>query len=169
MRAMKAAHLLLATVAAMALLLTACTRRPAESEDAVRQAIEKYLATRSNLNMAGMSIQVGAMRFHDDRAEADVVFKARSDSKAVMSMHYSLRQNGTNWEVIPQGGGHPGATPPPSEAGAGSTGTPNLPPGHPSIGSSPQSDGLPPGHPSTGATPPGSEPLPPGHPPLRSQ
>lgn len=164
-------RLLLAGFVVSLLVFPACNRRPPESEDAVRQAIEKYLATRSNLNMQGMSIVVGAMRFHDDRAEADVVFKARSDSKAVMSMHYSLKQNGSSWEVIPQSGGHPGATPPPpgAGAGAGSTSTPDLPPGHPSIGSSPQSNGLPPGHPSTGATPPGSEQLPPGHPPLRSQ
>lgn len=166
---MKSTRLLLAGLAVSVLAFLGCNRRPPESEDAVRQAIEKYLATRSNLNMQGMSIAVGAMRFHDDRAEADVVFKARSDSKAVMSMHYSLKQNGASWEVIPQGGGHPGAMPPPSGEGAGSTGTPDLPPGHPSIGSSPQSDGLPPGHPSAGAAPPSSEQLPPGHPPLRSQ
>lgn len=166
---MKLTRFLLAGLAVSVLVFLGCNRRPPESEDAVRQAIEKYLATRSNLNMQGMSIVMGAMRFHDDRVEADVVFKARSDSKAVMSMHYSLKQNGSSWEVIPQGGGHPGAMPPPPGDGAGSTDAPDLPPGHPSIGSSPQSDGTPPGHPATGTTLPGSEQLPPGHPPLRSQ
>lgn len=164
---MKVLSLVVATTGFAALLLTSCNRRPAESEDAVRQAIESYLATRSNLNMQGMSIEVGALRFHDDKAEADVVFRARTDSKAMMSMHYTLREKGASWEVIPQSGGHAGATPP--ALGAGSTGTQGLPPGHPAIGSSPQTNDLPPGHPSTGTAPPGSAQLPPGHPPLKSQ
>jgi hypothetical protein len=156
---MKAFSLFLLAASWSVLLFTACSRRPAESEGAVKQAIERYLAGRSNLNMQGMSIDVGAMRFHDDKAEADVVFRARSDSKAMMSMHYTLRQNGASWEVVPQSGSHAGATPP-SGAGSGD--------GAASQGASPRSDDLPPGHPSTGASP-NSEQLPPGHPPLRSQ
>jgi len=136
---MRSMHLWLLTLALLA--GPACSRRPAETEEAVKQAVEKYLAARPGLNMQGMTVDVGGLRFYDDKAETDVVFRARSDSKATMSIHYTLRRQGSDWEVIPNSAAHAGARPL-----ARSEGSPELPPGHPSVGSA-ENPVLPPGHP----------------------
>ena len=116
----------------------ACNRRP-QSEVAVRQAVERYLASRPNLNMQGMDLTVTSVKVRDEKAEAEVTFRAKSDSKATMSMHYSLRRRGGKWDVEPQSGGH-GASMPPMQ------GSSELPSGHPPVGSSTPTE-LPPGHP----------------------
>ncbi len=138
------------------LALAACTPK-AESEAAVRQALNRYLASRPNLNMAGMEVQVGAVRFRNQKAEAEVSFRSRTDAKATMSMTYTLRRQGPGWEVEPQSAAHEGMTPPPAP-------TAELPPGHPPT-SAPPAD-IPHGHPP--ASPPAAD-LPPGHPPVKKQ
>lgn len=141
----------------------ACSR-PADSEEAVRAALERYLSSRPNLNMGGMNMQIGAITFRADSAEADVTFRARNDSKAALSMHYKLRRRGNGWEVEPQSGGHGAMMPQGSSGPSGQT--PELPPGHPSVGSSTPGE-MPPGHPSVGSSPPSETPR--GHPPVKSQ
>jgi hypothetical protein len=147
MDAMKTTCLALVTIGLLGWI--ACSR-PADSEEAVRAALERYLSSRPNLNMGGMDMQIGAITFRADSAEADVTFRARNDSKAALSMHYKLRRRSNGWEVEPQTGGHGGMMPPGSSGPSGQT--PEMPPGHPSVG----------------APPPAGE-LPPGHPPLKSQ
>ena len=128
------------------LLGPACSRGPAiESEAAVRQALERYLASRPNLNMQGMEMQVSAIKFRNQKAEADVTFRAKNDAKATMSMRYTLRRQGRKWEVEPQasGSGHGSMMPP-----AGTSRPADLPSGHPPTGSRPsQTPELPAGHP----------------------
>ncbi|MBI3696884.1 MAG: hypothetical protein HY238_18875, partial [Acidobacteria bacterium] len=85
----------------------------------------------------------------DEKAEAEVTFRAKRDSKATMSMHYNLKRRGGKWEVEAQSGGH-GAGMPPME------GASDLPGGHPSVGSSTP-------------TPPAATELPPGHPQVKKQ
>ena len=114
-----------------------------ESEEAVRTAIEKYLASRPNLNMPSMDMQVAGIRFKGQEAEANVVFHAKNDAKATMSMRYTLRRDGNSWKVEPQAAGslETGHGMIPQEGGAGAG---ELPSGHPSVGG--QSE-IPPGHP----------------------
>lgn len=138
-----------ALLALLALLAIPACDRQAKSETAVRQAIERYLAARPNLNLQGMELQVSNVRFQGERAEADVMFRAKSDGKAALSMHYNLRREGGGWRVTPQSSGH-GMMPP--EAGES---MPELPGGHLPVGSS---------------SPPSPAPeLPPGHPPVKGR
>jgi hypothetical protein len=120
--------------------LASCGRGPkAETETAVRQAVERYLASRPNLNMAGMQLDVSRIQFRGQTAEAEVTFRAKNDSKAVMSIQYKLKRKGNGWEVEPGETGHGGVSP----SAAPST---DLPAGHPPVGSSPAPD-VPSGHP----------------------
>jgi len=124
-----------------------CARGPkAESEAAILQAVERHLASRSGLNPKNMTLRVGSVKFRQETAEAEVVFTAKNDPKAIMTMHYGLRRQGAGWVVEPQapaGGGH----------GAAATGASELPVGHPPV---------------SPATPPAGE-LPAGHPPVKSK
>ncbi len=127
---------------ALSLAGTAACGRRSENEGAVRRALDRYLASRPNLNMHGMYMEVTGIRIREDRADADVVFHAKSDAKAVLSMHYALRRRGGEWEVEPQLGAHGGMMPPAQSGGPG-----DLPSGHPPVGSSPPAPELPRGHP----------------------
>jgi hypothetical protein len=112
------------------LLIPACQRREA-NETAVRRAIEQYLSSRPNLNMQGMQMDIRTIKVRDERADADVVFSARNDSSASMTMHYSLRRRGGRWEVEPRNPGH--GMLPPSGADGAAPGPEALPPGHPAV------------------------------------
>jgi len=112
---------------AVAAALLGCGRAPVETEAAVRQALDRYLASRPNLNMASMEMEVGGLTFREGRAEANVTFRAKGDNKAVMSVRYSLRRQGRGWEVEPQSAAHGGMTPPEPSTPA------ELPPGHPPV------------------------------------
>lgn len=136
-----------------------CSRRPkAESDAAVRQAVERYLASRPNVNMQGMEMVLSGVKFQGDKAEADVAFRAKNQSGASMTMHYKLQRKGQGWEVEPRpaGSGHGGMMPP---AGIGGSG--DLPSGHPPVGSSPPS-AIPPSQSKAGD-------LPAGHPPMKAK
>ena len=104
-----------------------------ENEAAVRQALDRYLASRPNLNMQGMELQISGIQFRGQQAQADVVFKAKGgDAKGTMSMRYTLHRKGDRWEVEPQSAAHGGAgggmAPP-----AGSAPPSEMPPGHPPV------------------------------------
>jgi len=119
-------------VAGALVLLAACNRgAKLETEPAVRQALERYLASRSNLNMQGMDLQIAGIQFRGQQAQVDVVFKAKGGGDTpggTMSMRYTLNRRGDRWEVGPQSSAHGGATPP-----AGSGAPVEMPPGHPAV------------------------------------
>ena len=119
-------------VAGGLVLFSACTRgAKLENEPAVRQALERYLASRPNLNMQGMKLQIGGMQFRGQQARVDVVFQAKSGGESPggsMSMRYTLNRRGDRWEVEPQSSAHGGMTPP-----AGSGAPEEMPPGHPAV------------------------------------
>lgn len=120
---------------ALVLLSGAGCSRQTDNEAAVRRAIEKYLASRPNLNISGMDLQVSAIKFRGDTAEADVTFRSKTDTQATFAMHYTLRRRQRVWEVEPPSGGH-GGVPPAAPPGHGSAAG-DLPSGHPPVGSSP--------------------------------
>lgn len=119
-------------VAGALVLLPACSRGgKIETEAAVRQALERYLASRPNLNMQGMDLQIAGIQFRGQQAQVDVVFKAKAGGEkpgGSMSMRYTLNRRGDRWEVEPQSSAHGGATPP-----AGSGAPAEMPPGHPPV------------------------------------
>lgn len=118
-------------VPATLLLLVACAK-DINNKEAVRTAVIDYLTKRSEstgLNVANMDVQVGAVSFQKDQAQATVSIKPRGASDG-MQLSYALVRKGDLWEVKnkqesgvnPHGGGAEiPAAPPAGE----------LPPGHP--------------------------------------
>ena len=105
----------------------ACGRRTAtDSEAAVRQALERYLASRPNLKPGGMDMQVTGILFRGQEAEADVTFRAKDNAQATMSIKYMLKRGEAGWEVGAPAAGHGGSL---------TSGPPaaDLPPGHPPV------------------------------------
>ncbi len=112
------------------IFLTGCARRNDTSE-AVRQGVLDYLATRSNLNMAAMNVDVTTVSFRQDEADATVSFTAKGSPAAKgMSIHYTLTRKGGKWVVKdkPEGGANPHAAPGSVPAGPAEGA---MPPGHP--------------------------------------
>lgn len=112
-----------------AVLAVGACNRGIETKEAVRQGVIDHLATRSNLNVAAMHVEVTSVTFRKNEADATVHFRAKNDqSSPGMTMNYTLERQGSRWVVKSR-----------SEAG----GTPHgemgempgaLPPGHPPIG-----------------------------------
>ncbi len=129
---------------AVALALTGCNRGGnVDTKEAVRQGVIDYLASRSNLNVASMNVDVTSVSFKENEADAVVSFspKGASGPGQAMSMRYTLERKGGRWVVKgradsgqhgaapmgenPHGSAAPGAMP----ANPGGA----LPPGHPSM------------------------------------
>jgi hypothetical protein len=116
---------------AVLLLLTACVRRNDTSE-AVRQGVLDYLSTRGNLNIAAMNVDVTAVSFRKDEADATVSFTAKGTPAGKgMVIRYTLTRKGDKWVVKDKP--EPGVNPH-GAAGGVPGGAPQggLPPGHPS-------------------------------------
>ena len=115
----------------MALLLTAC-RDHLKNRDNVRQAILSRLQDHSGLDLKNLDVNITALTFDKNTANATVFFHPKNDSKldGGMTMKYTLTERDGKWVVASvadsQGHGMPGASP------AGST---DLPPGHPALDS----------------------------------
>jgi hypothetical protein len=133
-----------------ALLLAACSRNVnIQNKEAVREAVISYLTARSaqtGLDMNTMQVDVTALTFRSDEAEATVAFRPKSlPESAAMRLNYTLDRSGNKWVVRGGGTPAPGSEPEPE---------PELPPNHPPV------DG-----PGGGKSAPGGE-LPAGHPPV---
>jgi hypothetical protein len=110
-------------------LLAACGRRM-DTTEAVRQGVLDYLATRSNLNISAMNVDVTTVSFRKEEADATVSFTAKGSPAAKgMSIRYTLTRKGDKWVVKdkPEGGANPHG----AAVGAGSPAEGSLPPGHP--------------------------------------
>jgi len=116
---------------AVALLLTAC-RNDLKSRDNVRQAILSRLQDHSGLDLKNLDVNITALTFDKNKANATVFFHPKNDSKldGGMTMKYTLTEQDGKWVVasVADSQGHGMAGGPP----AGST---ELPPGHPSLDS----------------------------------
>ncbi len=136
------------------LLLAGCAgQNKADTDAAVRKAIEEHLASRPGLSSSEIVLEMKKVDIQGDKAEADVVFRSRNDSKASMDFHYQLRKDGSRWKVEPAGpnaGSSPHSSMPPSSMppseGAPSDQAPSgsaspLPQGHPPIGNPEQGAG----------------------------
>ena len=108
------------------------------NEKAVRQGVLDYLATRSNLNVSSMDVNVATVIYRQNEADATVTFAPRGQNGAGgMTMRYTLEQKGDRWVVKsrsdsgnPDGGAMaPGGQTMPGQMQPGS----QLPPGHPAI------------------------------------
>ena len=119
-----------------------------QNEEAVKQGVMDYLATRQGLNIASMNVSVTSIVFRQDAADVVVTFSPKQGGAAQpMSIAYRLEKTGDKWVVQPRTGGSPHAG-----AGAGAGANPHGDMGTPEGGGSP-GGALPPGHPTI---PPGS-------------
>ena len=103
--------------------------RKNNSEAAIRKAIEEHLAGRTGLASDKIVMDITTVQVQGDRAEADVVFRSRTDQKAMMAFHYQLRTEGNQWKVengrpSSETSPHPTSEPPPGT-------DPPVPEGHP--------------------------------------
>lgn len=119
------------------LLLTACvcflagcgSLKKSDPEAAVRAAIEAHLAGRTGLASDKIIMDMKKVEVHGDRAEAEVVFRSRTDPKASMAFHYQLRNEGNQWKIdTGRPAGENALHPPP---GSQPETAPPLPEGHP--------------------------------------
>lgn len=118
-----------------ALALLAGCNRGLESKEAVRQAVIDYLATRANMNVASMQVDVVSVAFRQNEAEATVNFRPKgAEGGTGMTMTYKLERLGNRWVVKARstaGGTQHGGT-----LGSGM----ELPAGHPPVGTPQKSD-----------------------------
>ena len=96
------------------LLSCAACHRSGQNKDAVRQGVLDYLSGRRDLNIASMDVDVTAIQYNGNKADATVTFAPKGVSGAQgMTMHYQLEQQGDKWAVVGrQDSGHAGAVPP---------------------------------------------------------
>jgi hypothetical protein len=128
------------------LCLVGCNKGNIDTKEAVRQGVIDYLAGRQNLNVSSMNVEVTAVTFKENEADATVAFVPKGGGGQPISIPYTLERKGTRWVVKPRAGGgspHGGGMPP--MGGEAPTGA--MPPGHPSTGEAP-AGAMPPGHPA---------------------
>jgi hypothetical protein len=86
----------------LALLLAGLTgcNRASHSNEAVRQGVLDHLAGR-DLNVASMNIEVTAVQFNGDKADATVVFSPKGATAAQgMTLRYQMQQKSGKWQVV---------------------------------------------------------------------
>ncbi len=93
----------------------------------IKAALEKYLNSASSINLSSMNWEIKEYNPDRDRAAVTVLFTAKQGG-AQMSVNYELQKENGVWVVRkPASGAHPGGAAPPVPPG-------QLPPGHPSMG-----------------------------------
>jgi hypothetical protein len=108
--------------------------RPAETPEAVRQAVIDHVSTR--VNLASMDVNVSAVSFKGETAEATVEFRPKDGTGGPgIQMNYTLERQGSKWSVKSKSdaGGSP--------HGGGMMPGQQLPPGHPPTTGEPASRG----------------------------
>jgi hypothetical protein len=114
--------------------LAGCNR-DIRNEQAVRQGVIDYLASRSNLNISAMNVEVASVIFRQNEADATVSFSPKGGGPGgSMTMRYTLELKGSKWVVKgradsgqnPHGSGMP--APGASPMGEMPSGHPTAPP-----------------------------------------
>ena len=82
-----------------AVALVGCNRG-IDTKEAVRQGVIDYLSSRSNLNISSMNVNVTAVTFRQNEADAVGSFAPKGGGAASgMSMRYTLEKKGNRWVV----------------------------------------------------------------------
>ncbi|MGC8793210.1 MAG: hypothetical protein ACP5U2_07435 [Bryobacteraceae bacterium] len=112
------------------LLAASCSRNP-QSVEAVRQGILDHLASRPDLDLKGIQVEVTSVAIRQNEADAVVNFRPRRGEGEAFQMRYTLERKGGRWVVKSkaEAGGAP--------HGRGAA----LPPGHPQLGAPTQGGG----------------------------
>jgi hypothetical protein len=129
----------------LVLCLVGCNKSGIDTKEAVRQGVIDYLAGRQDINVSSMNLDVTAVTFKENEAEATVAFLPKGGGAAQpVSFSYTLERKGNRWVVKPK-----------------ATGSGKNPHGMP-MGESPNPHGAMP--PAGGEMPGGGGTMPPGHP-----
>lgn len=115
-------------------LLAGCGRFSSlNSKSAIKDAIDAHLKQQPGLALANMTTEVEDVKFDGDKATAQVVFRSKEAPELKVEVRYSLRREGSGWQVessTPMGG--QGANPHGDAVAPGSgqpTSVPTNPPG----------------------------------------
>jgi hypothetical protein len=73
--------------------------RGVESNEAVRQGVLDYLATKG-MTAAAMDINVTAVKFNGDKADATVSFAAKGTGAGQMTIQYHMELKDNKWAVV---------------------------------------------------------------------
>ena len=87
---------------AAGLLLIFCLagcHRGVENNDAVRQGVLDYLATKG-MTPAAMDINLTSVKFNGDKADATVSFAAKGSGAGQMTIQYHLEMKDNKWVVV---------------------------------------------------------------------
>ena len=116
-------------------LATAGCKKSVQNQEAVKQAIMEHLGKRNDGMVSAMDVDVKAVSFRTDGADATVSFKAKGTDTPGLEMSYQLELKDGKWTVKPKpamGGEHGGASNP-----AHGVGPSAMPPNHPPMTSEP--------------------------------
>ena len=138
-----------------ALLLIAGCNRAQKNNEAIRQGVVEHLQKNSGLEIGAMNIEVTAVQYRGNEADATVSFSPKNAPGGGMSMNYTLESQGVKWVVK-------------KREGSGAAGGDGMPAGHPPAGGAAPSGAMPPGHPPAEPPKAGNQDLPPGHPPVQA-
>jgi hypothetical protein len=125
-------------LAALLIFAGGCKGKP-DDQQAIRAALQQYLASRGNLNLAGMDLDIKQVTNTDaNHAEALVEFRAKGapPESGGMQVTYQFERQGSGWVVRssrPSGGAM--SHPPMDAPGTPPQGVGTLPAGHPPVGS----------------------------------
>jgi hypothetical protein len=119
--------------------LAGCNKGNIDTKEAVRQGVIDYFASKKDVNVGSMKVDVSAVTFKENEADATVAVLPRGGEGQPMTFRYTLERKGNRWVVKPKAGGSGhGAMP----AGANPHGA--MPP----AGAENPAGGMPPGHPA---------------------
>ena len=127
-------------------ILTLGCGRLGDQKPAVKKAIEAHLASRSDLAIGQMTMDVKDVKVEGDKAGADVVFRVTNSPEMQMGYHYELAREGGTWKVIDGQPSQADSKHPGGDADPNATDPNALPPGHPPLPDAPAGE-MPPGHP----------------------
>jgi hypothetical protein len=100
----------------------------AADTDAIRAAIEDHLRGNRGLNMDAMDLVIDSVAVNGNSAQAHASFHVKSNGATGMTMQYFLQRSGSGWVVT---------------SGQPADGNTQLPPGHPSVNSTPSAPSMP--------------------------
>ncbi len=129
---------LVAVVSALLLFAMGCgkTDSAARDQQAIRAAIQNYLAKRPGLNLSSMDTDVKNISIQQNTATAQVEFRSKQGG-TTMQMTYALERQGDAWVVRSGSASGDAMGHPPPGTSAPPAGMGDLPPGHPPVGSEP--------------------------------
>lgn len=137
-----------------ALVLAGCNSGSnVQNEAAVRQGVIDYLSQRSDLALSQLNVNVSAVSFRENEADATVSIAPKGGATQGMQIRYTLERKGNRWVVKGRGKGQEGH----GGMQGGMPGMGEMPPNHPPTGAAPQAgqgQAMPPNHPPvTSGTP----------------